>query len=189
MMNAKIQQFQEQSHSWWAVLVVGILMVIAGFAYWLFPVIGYEVASILFGWMLVAFGVVQLCVSGGNRRPKNWGWWLAGGILNMFVGFMLIRNITLAELLFPYFLAVVFVYSGVTALVSAAWRGRRRLRWVRYVNGIILLLIGFLFFEAGYWANVYNVSFLTALAFVYWGTTLIIFSIDMKPDKTKVRAA
>lgn len=187
-MNKKIQQCQEQSRSWWAVLVVGILMVIAGFAYWLFPIIGYEVASILFGWMLVALGVVQLCVSGGNRRPRNWGWWLAGGILNMFVGFMLIRNITLAELLFPYFIAVVFIYSGVTTLVNAGMRGRRRFRWIHYVNGVILLLIGFLFFEAGYWANMYNVSFLTSLAFIYWGVTLVILSMDMKPERKRVMA-
>ncbi len=180
-MNKRNQRFQEQTRGWWAILLVGILMVIAGFAYWMFPVIGYEVASILFGWMLVAVGVVQLCVSGGTKRPKSWGWWLAAGIIDMFVGFMMIRNITLAELVFPYFIAVVFVFWGVTTLVSAIRNGRRRFRWLNYVNGVLLLLIGFFFFESGYLANMLNVSFLTSLAFVYWGVTLIIMSVDMRP--------
>lgn len=188
-MNKRIQRFQEETRGWWAILVVGVLMVLAGLAYWMFPAIGYVVASVIFGWMLVAVGVVQLCVSGGTKRPTNWGWWLAGGVINIFVGFMLIRNITLAELVFPYFIAGVFIFSGVTALVGAARRGKRRFRWLHFINGILLLLIGFLFIEAGYWVNVINVSILTSLAFVYWGATLIITSFDMKPTSNPTACA
>ena len=47
---------------WWAILVVGIFLVLGGFAYWFWPVAGYAVASQIFGWLLITAGIVQLCV-------------------------------------------------------------------------------------------------------------------------------
>lgn len=180
-MNTQTSTFIGQSRMWWLVLVVGILMVIAGFAYWFFPAIGYAVASVLFGWMLIAAGIVQLCVSAGENRPRGWGWWLAGGVIDMFIGFMLVRSVTLAEAVFPYFIAFVFIFWGVSALVSAVYNRRRKYWWLELINGILLLVIGFFFLEAGYLANMVNVSFLTSLAFIYWGFTLAMSAYDMKP--------
>ena len=108
-----------QTRLWWLVLLVGILLVIGGFAYWFWPNAGYAVASQIFGWLLVLAGVVQLCTSAGPNRPKGWGWWLAGGMIDMFIGFMLVRSIILSEMVFPYFLAFVFIFWGIEALVKA----------------------------------------------------------------------
>ena len=44
------------TRAWWAVLLVGILMVIGGFAYWFWPEAGYAVASQIFGWLLILAG-------------------------------------------------------------------------------------------------------------------------------------
>ena len=93
--------FWGQTKYWWIVLVVGILLVLGGFAYWFWPAAGYAVASQIFGWLLILAGVVQLCVSAGAERPRGWGWWLAGGVIDMFVGFMLVRSVILSEIVFP----------------------------------------------------------------------------------------
>ncbi|MDE5912717.1 MAG: DUF308 domain-containing protein [Muribaculaceae bacterium] len=177
----KIVNFWGRSKAWWVVLLVGILMVIAGFAYWFFPVQGYAVASVLFGWMLVGAGVVQVCVSAGVNRPRGWGWWLAGGVIDMFIGFMLVRSVVLAEAVFPYFIAFVFIFWGVGALVGAVNSRGQRYWWLHIVNGILLLLIGFIFLEEGYVSNTVNVAFLTSLAFIYWGFSLALLAYDMKP--------
>lgn len=175
--------FWGQSKAWWVVLVIGILMVISGFAYWFFPAIGYAVASVMFGWLLIAAGIVQLCVSSGPNRPRGWGWWLAGGVIDMFIGFMLVRSVTLAEAVFPYFIAFVFIFWGVSALVGSVMGRGRKYWWLQLINGILLLLIGFFFLEAGYLQNMINVSFLTSLAFIYWGFSIAVASYDMKPQQ------
>ena len=42
----------------------------------------------------------------------------------MFIGFMLVRSIILSEMVFPYFLAIIFIFWGVEAFFGAA-AGRR----------------------------------------------------------------
>ena len=131
--------FWGQTKYWWLVLVVGILLVLGGFAYWFWPAAGFAIASQIFGWLLILTGVVQLCVSAGVNRPRGWGWWLAGGVIDMFVGFLLVRSIILSELVFPYFLAVVFIFWGIAWIIASVTSRAKRYWWMYLINGILLL--------------------------------------------------
>lgn len=170
------------SKYWWLLLVAGILLIIGGFAYWFWPAAGYAVASILFGWLLIALGVVQLCVSAGRERPKTWGWWLAGGVIDLFVGFLLVGNIFLAEAVLPYFLSFIFLYAGIMTL-AASFSGKGSGWWLYLINGILLIVIGGIFLCGGYLQEMNMISFLAALAFVYWGFIVAAFAYDLKPRK------
>lgn len=174
-------KFWGQTKYWWVVLILGILLVIGGFAYWFWPAQGFAVASMIFGWLLILAGIVQLCVSAGENRPRGWGWWLAGGVIDMFVGFLLVRSIGLAEMVFPYFLAVVFIFWGISAIIASVNSRGGRYWWLYLINGILLMLIGFFFFEGGYLQDMMMVSFLSALAFIYWGFSVAMTAYDMKP--------
>lgn len=173
--------FWGSSKYWWVVLVLGILMVLGGFAYWFWPEIGYSVSSVIFGWLLVLAGIVQLCVSAGPDRPKGWGWWLIGGVIDLFIGFMLVRSVVLSELVFPYFIAIVFILWGISTLFAAVSQRRRSLWWLYIINGILMLVLGFLFIESGYVQDMMMTSFLVAIAFIYWGFTIAMVSYDMRP--------
>lgn len=174
-----------QTRYWWLVLVVGILLVIGGFAYWFWPAAGYAVASQIFGWLLILAGIVQLCVAAGENHPKGWGWWLAGGVIDIFIGFMLVRSILLSEAVFPFFLAFIFIFWGIEALISACYRRRYRYWWLGIINGILLCLIGFFFIEGGFYPDMMMGSFLVSLAFIYWGFTIAIASYEMRPVEQK----
>lgn len=174
------------TRAWWVILLVGILLVLGGFAYWFWPEMGYAVASQIFGWLLILAGTVQLCVSASGRASRGWGWWLAGGVVDIFIGFVLVRNVFLAEMVFPYFLAFLFLFWGVEALAdSCSYRGRGRYRWLNIVNGVLLLLIGFFFMEAGWVSNMVMVSFLVSIAFIYWGFTIAISAYELRPTDDK----
>lgn len=169
---------------WWLIIVIGVLLVIGGFAYWLWPVAGYAVASQIFGWLVILAGIVVLCVAAGPNHARWWGWWLAGGVIDLFVGFMLVRSVLLSELVFPWFLALLFVYWGVEAFVGAAYgRGGLSYWWLGLINGVLLCIIGFFFVEASWVSNMEMVSFLSAIAFIYWGFTLCISGYYMRPQE------
>lgn len=171
-----------KTRAWWVVLLVGILMVISGFAYWFWPVAGYAIASQIFGWMLVLAGVVQLCVASGPDHARGWGWWIVGGVIDLFIGFMLVRSVVLSEAVLPYFLAFIFLYWGLSAVMAAFGQRQRRYWWLNLINGVLMLAIGFFFIEAGWVQNMMMVSFLTSLAFIYWGFSVAMLSYDMRPE-------
>ena len=173
--------FWGKSNYWWIMLIVGILMVLCGFAYWFWPVAGFAIASQIFGWMLVLAGIVQLCVAAGPDQPRGWGWWLTGGVIDMFIGFMLVRSIVLSEAVFPYFIAIIFLYWGLSAIISAVSQRERHYWWLYLINGILMMVIGFFFVEAGWVQDMLMTSFLTSLAFIYWGFSLCMFAYDIKP--------
>ena len=175
-MKALSIDFWGQTKYWWIVLIVGILLVLGGFAYWFWPAAGYAVSSQIFGWLLILAGIVQLCVSAGVNRPRGWGWWICGGVIDM-----LVRSVILSEIVFPYFLAIVFVFWGVASIIASVTTRSRSYWWMYLINGILLLIIGFFFLEAGWVQDMMMTSFLTALAFIYWGFTIAMTSYDMKP--------
>ncbi|HJE39589.1 MAG: hypothetical protein C7K11_08835 [Candidatus Amulumruptor caecigallinarius] len=169
------------TRAWWVVLLTGILMVLCGFAYWFWPVAGYAVASQLFGWLLILVGAVQLVVAASNNHPRQWGWWIAGGMIDMFIGFMMVRSIILSEIILPYFLALIFIFWGINAVCNSVSDRPRKYWWLHLVNGILLTLIGFLFIESGWLQDMMMTSFITSLAFIYWGFTLSIASYGLRP--------
>lgn len=170
-----------QTRIWWLVLIVGIMLIIGGFAYWMFPILGYAVSSLIFGWLLISAGVVQVCVAAGPNHGDGWGWWIAGGVIDMFVGFMMVRSVMLSEIVLPFFLAIIFIYWGIEAFIGSAAKSRVRYRWLGIVNGILLCIIGFMFLEAGWVSDMLMASFLTSLAFIYWGFTVALAAYEMKP--------
>lgn len=183
METLKLNQFGH-TRLWWLILCVGVLFVIGGFTYWLLPMSGYAIASQMFGWMVLIIGVVQLCVSAGANRPRGWGWWLAGGILDIFIGFMLVRSVLLSEVVFPYVLAFLFIYWGIGALFGGFSRREGKYWWVKLINGGLMMLLGYFFLEAGYYQDAVMVSFLTSLAFIYWGFTLAISAYELRPKES-----
>ena len=181
-MKAFVTKLMGESRYWWVVLLVGILMVVSGFAYWFWPVQGYAVASQIFGWLLILAGIVQLLASSGRNRGKGWGWWLAGGVIDLFIGFLMVRSVVMSEAIFPYFMALIFMFWGVNALCSAVQNNTYRYWWLQLINGIQLTLVGFFFIEAGWVQDMAMTSFLVSLAFIYWGFTLASASYLMRPS-------
>ena len=55
--------FWGKTKYWWGIMLVGILLIPAGLWLLFQPVMGYAVISMLLGWGLILFGVVQLTVS------------------------------------------------------------------------------------------------------------------------------
>lgn len=168
------------SRWWWLLLIAGILLIAGGFAYWFWPAAGYAVAAVLFGWLLIATGIVQLCVSAGKVRPEGWGWWLAGGIINVLIGFMLVGNVFLAEAVLPYYLALVFLYAGIMNLMQAFGGGHRSGWWLYLVNGILLIVVAGFFVCGSYFQEMNMISMLAGIAFIYLGFVVSALACDMK---------
>ena len=178
--------FWGKTKYWWTLIVVGLLMIPCGLWLWTQPVLGYEVLSMLLGWLLILFGIVQLIVSiNVKRKVKGWGWWLAGGIIDMLIGFILVGNLSFSETVLPFFFAFIFLYKGISNLTSAFYLySTHKYWWVYLINAVLLLVLGFLFLAMPFMAS-FSIVFLCAAAFIYWGITLILFGYSLRPGVQK----
>ena len=81
----------------------------------------------------------------------------------------------------PFFFAFIFVYKGIANLFSALnMVSTHRYWWLYLVNGLLLLILGLLFFASPFTAA-FSIIFLCAVAFIYWGFSLIFFGYSLRP--------
>ena len=182
-MNSVNINYFGKTRAWWAITLVGLLTIVVGFVYWFWPAISYVIAAQLFGWLLVGAGVVQLCVATGAGRERMWGWWLVAGIVNIFIGFVLVRSVVLSEMMLPYFFAILFIFYGVQSILSTHYSRGGISRWLGLINGLLLFALAYFFLESGWLYDMLMVSVLISVGFIYWGFTLVIASLDMRPEK------
>ena len=54
-MDIATMHFWGKTKYWWALIITGILMIPCGLWLWFQPALGYEVLSLLLGWLLILF--------------------------------------------------------------------------------------------------------------------------------------
>ena len=175
--------FWGKNKYWWTILLPGILLIPCGCWFLFSPSIGYFTITTILLWMLILTGIVQLIVAFNTpAHTEGRGWWLAGGIVDIFIGFMMLGNIGFSAMLLPYFFAFVFLYKGVAYLISSfCTASHRRAWWLYLINGLLLLILAALFFFSPFSAMI-AIDFLIGVSFIYWGISLIFFSLDLRPN-------
>lgn len=179
--------FWGKTSYWWAVMLPAILLIPCGFWVLMSPAIGYFTVTTLLLWILILIGLVQFIVAFNTpRHTPGWGWWIAGGIVDIFLGFMMLGNIKLSAMMLPYFFAFIFLYKGVAQIVSSfASIAHHRSWWLYMLNGLLLLVMAALFFVSPFSAMI-TIDYLMGISFIYWGISLIFFSLDLRPDRVSI---
>ena len=85
---------------WWLLLLTGIALFIIGLVVFLYPAQSYLGMSLMFGFLIFFSGLFQIILSAGNKHYMTGrGWMLAGGIIEVILGVILILNTALLELM------------------------------------------------------------------------------------------
>ena len=83
-MKTIFDELQQEVKNWWISLILGILYVIVAISLMFSPLSGYAVLSILFSVSMLFSGLLEISFAVSNRRRvSSWGWYLAGGIIDM----------------------------------------------------------------------------------------------------------
>lgn len=179
-----IRTFFGKTNYWWAILLIGTLIALAGFWMLFYPLEGYLIIARLFGWSLLIAGVAEFVIATRmDKKLHGWGWWLAGGIIDLIIGLILIANINLSMAVLPYFFAFIFLFKGIQNIIAAFMLVKgMRYWWLYLINGVLMVILSWMFFSSGY-DQAFMVDFLVSIVFIYWGITMAIFSFDLKPNK------
>ena len=157
---------QQRTHSWWAYLLWGISSIVLGILLLTRPVMtGLFLVQAMAVFWLVG-GVIDI-VHGLFAREKGWGWSVAGGIVGILAGLVILGHpiagavITAAAL----FLIAAFtaIFTGVTNILGVRSRAGESWSWGRFFLGLLQIVIGVFML----WHPVIGtLAFTTALALV-----------------------
>ena len=104
-LHALLESSKQAIRYWWLLLAVGLLLLAVGILIFLFPARSYLELSMLLGWVILLAGILEVVLSATNRHfITGRGWMLAGGIIEMILGLVLIFNVALAATMLPLLL-------------------------------------------------------------------------------------
>lgn len=181
-MKTIFDELQQEVKNWWISLILGILYIIVAISLMFSPLSGYAVLSILFSVSMLFSGLLEISFAVSNRRRvSSWGWYLAGGIIDMILGFYLITYPMLSMEVIPFIIAFWLMFRGFSSVGYAMDLKRYGTRdWGWYVAfGILAVICSLIILwqpAVGALYAVYMISF----AFLIIGFFRIMLSFELK---------
>lgn len=116
-MKTLFDELQCEVKNWWMSLLLGILYVVVAISLMFAPFSGYAVLSILFSISMLFSGLLEISFAVSNRKNvSSWGWYLAGGIIDMILGFYLIAYPLLSMEVIPFIIAFWLMFRGFSSI-------------------------------------------------------------------------
>lgn len=141
--DALIENSKQAVRYWWLMLVTGLLLLSIGILIFVYPQQSYLGLALLFGWVMLLSGLFQIALTASNRHfLTGRGWMLAGAIIEIVLGFILIFNIALSEATMPVFLGFWLLFRGFNAIGLGGDMDAMEIRgsgWT-IASGVLLLL-------------------------------------------------
>ncbi len=182
--------FDKVNHAvknWWLSLLLGILYVAFAIFLMVKPFESYAALSIFFSCFMFVTGIFEISFAITNKSNlSGWGWYLAGGILDLLIGIILVCLPVISMMMIPFIVAFWLMFRGFSAIgfsVDLQHLGSGNWGWY-LVFGILAVICSFLIIwrpEAG----ALTLVFVTAFAFLFMGVFRIMLSIDLKKLKNK----
>ena len=168
--------------NWWLSLLVGLLYIIAAIYLMFAPLASYIALSILFSVSMFVSGLFEIAFALANKKGiSSWGWYLAGGIIDMIFGFYLIAYPLLSMEVIPFIIAFWLMFRGFSSVGYAMDLKRYGTRdWGWYIAfGILAVICSLIILwqpAIGALYAVYMISF----AFLIIGFFRIMLSFELK---------
>ena len=165
---------------WWLLLIIGIALFVVGILVFVYPTQSYLGMSLLFGWLMLISGILEVVLSSVNKHfITGRGWMLAGGIIEIVLGIILIFNVALSAATLPIFLGFWLMLRAFGAIGLGSDMGAMQIAgsgWTIF-SGILLLLCSL-------WILFQPLVFGTTAVIVWVGISLLFASATAKAATT-----
>ena len=155
---------------WWLLLIVGIALFAVGVLTFVFPAQSYLGMSLVFGWLMLISGILEVVLSSANRHfITGRGWMMAGGIIEIILGIILIFNVALSAATLPIFLGFWLMISSIGLGGDMSAMEVPGAGWTVF-TGVLLLLCSL-------WILFQPLVFGTTAVIVWVGITLLFAGV------------
>jgi uncharacterized membrane protein HdeD (DUF308 family) len=181
---------KQKTKYWWASLLIGILAIAIGIWCLLTPDVTLVALTMLF---IVAFfitGIIDIVYAITNRNILlGWGWNLAGGIIDIILGILLVMlPLPLITTFLVYFVGFWILFRSVWTIgtsIDLQKMGVKGWGWLLAL-AIIGILFSILFILSPIFSGAFIVAFIS-IAFMVYGIFRIYYSFKLKSVNNKLK--
>ena len=138
-----IERSKQAVRYWWLMLLIGIALFVLGILVFIYPAQSYVSMAVLFGWVILAAGILEVVLSASSDHfVTGRGWMLAGGVIQIILGLILVFNVALSAVTLPIVLGFWLLFRGFSTIgLGGDMRamGISGAGWT-IVGGVLLLL-------------------------------------------------
>ncbi len=180
-----LEQSREAIRYWWLYAVVGIALIAGGVLTFIYPAQSYLALSIIFGWLMLVAGILEIVVATANRHfLTGRGWMVAGGAIEVVLGVILIFNVALSAATMPVFLGFWLL---LRSFATIGFGGDMRAMGVRgagwsVVGGILLMLCSL-------WILMQPATVGSAAVLVWIGVSLLLSGVSACAFSMQLKSA
>ncbi|MCP4884977.1 MAG: hypothetical protein GY908_14450 [Flavobacteriales bacterium] len=174
--------------NWWVFLILGVLLLIS--AYWMFstPIESFVGLASLFSALIFVSGLFSVFFALTNKDDiDNFGLYLAGGLLDVLIGFILLKYPGLTLVLFSMFIGFWLLFRGFN-MISVSFKikkiGDSNWGWILFF-GIMVVIFAMMSIINPLIGASYLV-FTLAFTLVLFGVANIVLALKLRKLKTNV---
>ena len=114
-MSNVFDQLDFQVKNTWTSLLLGILYIIVAICLLTAPISSYVALSVIFSISILISGILEILFSFSNKKNmSSWGWYLAGGLIDLFIGIYLVVYPLVSMEIIPFIVAFWLMFRGFT---------------------------------------------------------------------------
>lgn len=168
-----IERSKQAVRYWWLMLLVGIALLALGVLVFVYPAQSYVSLAVIFGWVILATGILEVVLSAANDHfVTGRGWMLAGGIIQIILGLILVFNVALSAATLPLVLGFWLLFRAFSSIGLGSDMRAMEVTgsgWT-IVSGVLLLLCAL-------WMLFRPLVFGTAMVVVWVGVGLLFAGV------------
>ncbi|HMY83702.1 MAG: HdeD family acid-resistance protein [Saprospiraceae bacterium] len=173
---------KNSARHWYLLLILGIVFVLMGVWTLLTPISSLIALSIFFAVTLLVSGLFETIYAIANREIiSGWGWNLAGGIIDLLIGFLLIANPGLSVVFLLFYVGFAMIFRATMTIgwaVQLNKLGFKNWGWL-LATGITGLLFSFMLLWNPAVTGLITIIYLS-VAFITLGIAQIIISFRIR---------
>ncbi|HEY9661443.1 MAG TPA: HdeD family acid-resistance protein [Allocoleopsis sp.] len=172
----EIREDIRKSSAW---LIVGsILLLLAGIAAILMPIVTTLATTLFLGWVLIIAGGIRIFKAFQSKPIR--GFWLSliVGVLYILAGFSILSNILAGAITLTILLGIIFIVEGIIEIIAAfqAHTGQH-LSWLVLADGVITLILGILIFNLNPVTSLGIIGLYVGISFLFSGSSLLAIAL------------
>jgi uncharacterized membrane protein HdeD (DUF308 family) len=161
-------------------LALGILLVIAGIAALLFPVIAAVAATLYVGWFALIAGGIAIAMAIKTRAEPSFGWRLLVGVVYVALGFLLVANPIAGAASLALFVGALLAVAGVVEIaLSLKIRPHRGWGWL-LANGVVSILLALLIAIGWPLDSLVLIGYLVGFQIIFCGAARIALGMAVR---------